>query len=195
MLKEILYKRTSVRKFQNKKIQVKQLNDILEAGRLAPSGGNEQPWLFGVIEDKALIEAVGDLAYKQNFIKSAPLVIVLCTENIDKDRGGRDVVKAKYPDLSDAIEDLPEDLYSALYAEEHQVKIPATQMIMQATEHNIGTTWVSYFDVYKMNELLELPEGYNATDLLVMGYPESDIKPRDKKTLNNIVFNNKYKGE
>ncbi len=41
--------------FSDKKISQEIINYILEAGRLSPSGGNEQPWKFGVINDKDLI--------------------------------------------------------------------------------------------------------------------------------------------
>ncbi len=44
-----------MRDFSDKKISQEIINYILEAGRLSPSGGNEQPWKFGVINDKDLI--------------------------------------------------------------------------------------------------------------------------------------------
>jgi nitroreductase len=36
---------------------------MLEAARLSPSGGNEQPWAFGVITDCALIKQISKLAH------------------------------------------------------------------------------------------------------------------------------------
>lgn len=44
MLLDILKQRKSVRKFSDKELTDQEINYILEAGRLFPSGGNEQPW-------------------------------------------------------------------------------------------------------------------------------------------------------
>jgi nitroreductase len=49
MITELLRNRFSVRKFQDKPIPDDVVKDMLEAGRLSPSGGNEQPWAFGVV--------------------------------------------------------------------------------------------------------------------------------------------------
>lgn len=55
MILELLNKRCSIRNFKNKNVSNDIINLVLEAGRLSPSGGNEQPWKFGVITDKELI--------------------------------------------------------------------------------------------------------------------------------------------
>jgi nitroreductase len=46
---------------------------MLEAARLSPSGGNEQPWMFGVITDRLLIKQISKLAHGQKWIASAPI--------------------------------------------------------------------------------------------------------------------------
>ncbi len=43
---ELLNKRCSLRDFDKEPVAKEIIEDILEAGRLAPSGGNEQPWKF-----------------------------------------------------------------------------------------------------------------------------------------------------
>ena len=60
MIIELLEKRISVRKYQDKPLPANVLQTILEAGRLSPSGGNEQAWVFGMITDKALITAIAE---------------------------------------------------------------------------------------------------------------------------------------
>lgn len=50
MIVELLKTRFSVRRFQDRPVPEAVLQDILEAGRLSPSGGNEQPWAFGYPE-------------------------------------------------------------------------------------------------------------------------------------------------
>lgn len=86
--------RRSIRLFDpDGQVTDEQLNDILEAGRWGPSGGNYQPWSFIAVRDRASIEAIGqiymDLAKVRRamdmnfptpgyqFVKSVPVVLVV----------------------------------------------------------------------------------------------------------------------
>ena len=79
MLLDLLRNRTSIRNFTGEDISMEIIKYILEAGRLSPSGGNEQSWKFGVIIDKDMIKKVSEIAYNQKWIESASFLIVLCT--------------------------------------------------------------------------------------------------------------------
>ena len=46
---EVIERRRSIRKFKPFPIPEEDLKKILEAGRLAPSGGNRQPWQFIIV--------------------------------------------------------------------------------------------------------------------------------------------------
>ena len=62
---EFIKSRRSTRKFTDNKIETEKLNQILEAGRYAPSGGNSQSTHFLVIQNKDV------LAYLQNAVQKA----------------------------------------------------------------------------------------------------------------------------
>lgn len=51
-LMDILLKRRSIRKYKNESISKEQLEMILKAGLISPSGRNRRPWEFIVVEDK-----------------------------------------------------------------------------------------------------------------------------------------------
>ena len=146
MLVDLLSKRSSVRHFSSREIPDEIVHSILEAGRMSPSGGNEQPWAFGVITDQKTIGRIADIAYGQKWIKSAPLLIVLVSKIVSDERGGRDIQKYRYPRWYAEIETMDKDLFSCLNLEEHQTKIPGTHMVLQALEYDLGSTWISYFD-------------------------------------------------
>lgn len=192
MLLDLLRNRTSIRSFTGEDISMDIIKDILEAGRLSPSGGNEQPWIFGVIIDKDMIKKVSQIAYNQKWIESASFLIVLCTCIVDKERGGRDIQKVRFPKISKAIESMDNEIYSCLNMEEHQTKIPGTHMVLEALEHGIASTWVSYFDVYKMSMLLNLPKACIASEILAFGYPTNKKEPLKKKKLEEITFYNVF---
>jgi len=69
--------RRSIRAYTKKKIPTPVLNNILEAGRQAPSAGNRQPWHFIAISDEEIKQTLswGQVNW---FIKNAPLTIVGC---------------------------------------------------------------------------------------------------------------------
>jgi len=166
---------------------------MLEAARLSPSGGNEQPWAFGVITDPGLIREISKLAHEQEWIARAPLVIVLCTVCVEDARGGRDIQMHRYPKYAQAIASISQKLYWALNQEEHQTKIPGTHMVLAALEHGVGSCWVSRFDVEGLAEILNLPQNYLPSEILVFGYPENQQTPRTKKSLDELVFRNGFK--
>jgi nitroreductase len=192
MIVELLRSRFSVRRFQDKPIPEAVLRDILEAGRLSPSGGNEQPWVFGVVTDRALIAQVADIAYRQQWIAGAPLLIVLCTIGVDDSRGGRDIQKARFPEYAEAIGQMDQSFYWALNQEEHQTKIAGTHMAIAALEHGIGSCWVSRFEVRRLRELLRLPPDYLPSEILVFGYPGQACEPRPKNSLTEVTFYNTF---
>ena len=193
MIKELLNSRCSVRKFVDREVSKDIIDSIIEAGRLSPSGGNEQPWKFGIITDRALICSISEMAYNQSWIKSAPLLIVLCVTIVEDSRGGRDIQKYRYPKWSKEIGDMDKELYSCINMEEHQTKIPGTHMVLQAFEHGIHSTWISYFDVAKVSNLLKLPELWLPSEIIAFGYSAEDIILNPKKKVEELVFYNKYR--
>jgi nitroreductase len=193
LITEILKRRVSVRKFQDRPVPEEVIREILEAARLSPSGGNEQPWRFGAITDCGLIEQIARIAHGQDWIARAPLLIVLCTVCVEDARGGRDIQKHRYPKHTQEIDNIPQSLYWALNQEEHQTKIPGTHMVLTALEHGLGSCWVSRFDVSELAQLLHLPDHYLPSEILVFGYPEFEQEPRHKKSLDEIVFRNVFR--
>ena len=193
MITTLLQQRTSVRKFQERPVPEEVIREMLEAARLSPSGGNEQPWAFGVITDCALIKQISKVAHGQKWIARAPLLIVLCTVCVEDERGGRDIQKHRYPQWAWEIAQMPQDLYWTLNQEEHQTKIPGTHMVMVALEHGVASCWVSRFNVAQLAQLLKLPDHYLPSEILVFGYPEFDQEPRSKKSLEDLVFRDVFK--
>jgi nitroreductase len=192
MIIELLQNRFSVRKYEDRPVPQEVLHTMLEAGRLSPSGGNEQPWKFGVLTDRQLITRVAALACGQTWLANAPLLIVLCAVPVEDARGGRDIQCQRYPQLADDIRKIDQDLYWMLNQEEHQTKIAGAHMALAALEYGIGSCWVSRFDVPALARLLGLPSGILPAEVLAFGYPAHIRKAPAKKFLEEIVFYNRY---
>lgn len=65
---EAIYTRRSTRKFQNKMVPKELLNEVLEAGRYSPSGGNSQSTHFLVITKEEVLKELVKLV-KEGFAK------------------------------------------------------------------------------------------------------------------------------
>ena len=55
MLKVFLERR-SIRKYKDEKIEIEKINQILAAGKVAPSGRKRKPWEFIVVENKEVLK-------------------------------------------------------------------------------------------------------------------------------------------
>ena len=70
---ELIIKRQSIRKFKPDQVSKEMIREILEAARIAPSGGNRQPWQFIVVQNKEMIKK---LAGRQEWAATAPVMIL-----------------------------------------------------------------------------------------------------------------------
>lgn len=191
ILLDLIEKRYSCREFSDKVIPDDIIRYIVECGRLAPSGGNEQPWKFGIITDKALIGEMAKAAsrlYDQSWIVKAPLIIVLCTQIFDV---SGELGMGRFPSFHDRLQSIDRELYAIVNMEEHQTKIPGEHMVLAALEHGIYSTWISCVDCERVEDLLGV-RGYHVTNLLVFGYPEKSRPVTPKKSLEDITFTNGF---
>jgi nitroreductase len=53
----VIYERRAVRKYRNKPVEKDLIERVIDAGRMAPSAINRQPWKFYVLTDKPVIRS------------------------------------------------------------------------------------------------------------------------------------------
>ncbi|MBA7621942.1 NADH dehydrogenase [subsurface metagenome] len=167
MMAEILDRR-SIRKFKPDPVEKEKLERVLEAGRLAPSAKNRQEWRFVVLQKKEIREKIKDAAFGSESMGQAPVIIVLCTTNIDYRMPNGQL---SYPiDLSFA----------------------ASFMLLQAVSEGLGTCCVSTFDEQAVRDALSVPYGMRVVLLLLIGYPDEKPEPGLRKPLKSIVSYNHW---
>ncbi len=71
----------SVRSFRPDPVPDAVIHDILEAGRLTGSGGNDQRWTFVVVKDRATLETLGANAPSGPYTAQAAFAIVVVTDD------------------------------------------------------------------------------------------------------------------
>ena len=70
--------RRSIRGYTTRKIDPPLIEKLLRAAMAAPSAGNQQPWRFVVIDDRAVLDAIPKLHPYAEMLKAAPLAIAVC---------------------------------------------------------------------------------------------------------------------
>lgn len=70
-------KRASVREYQDRPIDKAYLEKLVDAGRRAPTARAVEPWEFVVIQNKATLNKLGEIAVNGNFLKNAAACIAI----------------------------------------------------------------------------------------------------------------------
>jgi nitroreductase len=159
----IINSRRSIRNYKHDPIPEEMLSKILEAGRLAPSACNLQPWIFVVLKGKEQVSRLAS-AYDREWLLDAPAVIIVCIDRKTswKRSDGRD-----YGDVDAAI--------------------AMDYMILQAAELGLGTCWIANFKKESLIKAVDIPEGFEPVVLTPVGFPAKmpDVRPR--KSIEEIV--------
>ena len=75
--------------------------------------------------------------------------------------------------------------------------IVTTYLMLAAQNEGVGSCWVMHFDPNAMRETFNIPENFEPTALLVMGYPSDDAKPFDlhykSRPITDTVFYDEFK--
>jgi nitroreductase len=202
---EAIHGRKSIRRFKPTPVPDEDIKKILDAGRLAPSPNNTQPWSFLVITDrttlKSMAAAVREMidrmvpyaesekqaqrlaAYKTNyytFFENAPIVIAVCMEAYD---AGTDKLLAKMGYSTEDIKKLR--------------PLPGLQGIAAAIQNMLlaihalgyGSCWMTGPLVAHeaFEKLLGLGKERYIAALLPVGVPDEDPPARPRKPLEDMM--------
>jgi len=188
---EAAVSRRTIRRFTQKPVPMRVLKKILNAARLAPSGGNIQPCEYVLVTEKSLLEKVFSTLKWAMYLGSSgapsegerPTAYVVVLVNTRRKAEGGEV------DCAAAIEN----------------------MVLTAWEEGVGACWMASVDRERLRGILSIPEhcricfvvalGYRAEEPVVEDMKGEDVKYwRDengvlhvpKRRLEDIVFTNVY---
>ena len=189
-LLDLIKKRRSTRKFTEEPISRADLEVILEAGRWAPSGHNQQSWFFTVISDKAMFAELN-----QRFREAAQHSSEAFVHKILAKQDFVIVYHAPVAVLVPAGED-------AILTEANCAA--ATQnMLLVAESLGLGSCWVGFAGFPFINgqgqdlcEKLAVPEGFRPLYAVVLGHKQLQNKEvRGPKRKENWVHYHSFFGE
>jgi len=185
----VVKNRRSVRKFKPTPIPKEDIIKMLEAVRLAPTSGNQQPWKFLVIQNRQRIEelkkecvALSVKSYKDrenpseekiaafekrvesgigNYL-SAPLYIVVLTDS-----------NSRYPSYN-----------------HHDGSLAAGYLILAARALGYGTVYVTDAVPESVTKkVFRIPDNFTRVCFIPVGVPESWPESPPKKDLKEFIVN------
>lgn len=180
---EAIKTRRSIRFFQDKPVEEKKLNMVLEAARLAPSAGNRQPWRFIVVSDPSVRAAIREVKAKRmppprpqplgapprrNPLDTAPVLIVGCA--------------------------VPGDSFPGTDFWKIDVSIALQNLVLAAHSLGLGTCWIGVFhEEDDLKQVLGVPKDCRIVAMIALGYPAEEKGPvTDRKPLSEIVYINSW---
>jgi nitroreductase len=169
--------RQSDRAYDEKRpVEPEKLERILEAGRLAPSACNAQPWKFVVVTDPELSRQVGVATAglgMNKFAKSAPVHILIVEEsgNLTSILGAK--IKDKHFPLID-------------------IGIVTSHLILAAESEGLGSCVLGWFDEKKIKQITGIPAGKRLLLDITIGYPTQAKRQKSRKPKDKIISYNRY---
>lgn len=149
---ELMQRRRSIRKYTGEAVAEAQLNQILQAALLAPSGRNIRPWEFIVVRNK---------------------------ESLRKMAASRQAGTSMLPDADCAIVVVADETKTDVWTED--CSITMAYMQLAATELGVGSCWVQgrmrqtpdggSTETY-LQQLLDIPANYKLEAILALGIPD-----------------------
>lgn len=158
--------RRSIRKYTNEPVSDTDINDLLEAAMCAPSGNNEKPWQFVVINERNILDEIPKFHPFSLALKKAQLGILVCGDlSLEKTKG------LWVQGCSAAIENI----------------------LIEAQYKGLGAVWLSFYPeedrVIAMQKLLKMPEYIVPLSLIAIGHPDEKRPAPNRFDASRIHFN------
>lgn len=142
-----IFTRTSVRKFEDRPVEKEKIEKLLQAGFVAPSAGNQQPWEFYVVTKRETIEALAKTSPYAVSAAKAPVVLVIAAR--------KDVIFPGITDIDCAI------ATENLWLELEELGLGGVMMAVSPVPERMEA----------VRQILSLPDNQYAFALLPFGYP------------------------
>jgi nitroreductase len=166
-LHELVETRKSVRGYDpDRPVSRELLERVLDAGRLAPSAKNLQPWKFLLISSPEMLSKVRP-CYERDWFRQAPHILAVT--------GDRQTAWVR-----------PSDGWNSL---ETDLGIAMDHLVLAAHAEGLATCWISAFDPAMLHEALGLGQTEEVFAITPLGYASADAqtRPKTRKPLEEVV--------
>ena len=172
-LDEAIQNRRSIRKFNTKKPDLRDIIECIDVARYAPMAGNNYTLRFILIDDKEKIQKIAKAA-QQDFVSQAKYVVVVCSN------------PSKTTNTYEKGE---------IFCRQ-QTGAAIQNFLLKIEEKGLATCWVGYFVERIVKEVLKIPDDINVEAIFPIGYEfEKSMTRKAKIDLDTILYFNQYKNK
>jgi len=155
----LIRNRESVRDYDPKrKIDESVLYRILNAGRLAPSASNRQPWTFLLVSSKEKLEKVR-ACYQKSWFQQAPHILIIIG----------DITKSWIRSY---------DGYNSI---ETDLAIAMDHIILAAENENVGACWIEDYNFKILSDAISLKENEAIFSITPLGFQNKGYQKHGHK--------------
>ncbi len=165
--------RRSVRQYLDKKVESNNINFILDAAKYAPNSGNKQFWHFIVVEDLNKREQITEACIGQDWMKTAPVFIV---------------ISYNFEDCKRFYEERAE-----MYGMQDSA-LAAQNIMLKAYDIGLSSCFVSLFEENAIKRILKIPNNMKFYSIITIGY-SNEVTQAKRTDLRNLVSFDEYKGK
>lgn len=168
---EAVDKRTSIRKFKDKKVNFSDVLEAIDAALKTPLAGNISTLKFVIITDPDTKEKIAEYA-DQLWLADADTLVVVCSKMEQLER----MYKERARD----------------YAKQ-QVGAAIQNFLLRITELGLASCWVGAYLDHEIKNVLTIPGEIVIEAILPVGHPDEKPKPKKKISLEHAIYWDKWK--
>ncbi len=164
--------RRSIRAYTGENVSEEEIDRLIDAARWAPSAGNIQPWEFIVVRDKETKRRLSIAAQDQTFIEEAPVVIIVCANQMRSARGYGSRGTALYclQDTAAAVQNL----------------------LLAAYALGLGTCWIGAFREEEVKKVLNVVGGVRPVAIITVGHAAEEPEARWRRPKIEVVHYERF---
>ncbi len=192
---EAIRTRRSIRRYTDEPVSREQIEEVIQAGRFAPSAENRQPWRFIVVTDRAVISRLSD-QIKATIRRLLRFRFVL--QLWRKELRDRDVLKLLYgvshAEQDTIFFDAPALIFVVATDElfnDESCACCAQNMMLAAHALDLGSCWIGFASVLGLRgqalEEIGVPDGYYIAATLVVGHPKGSPQPQMRNPMADVI--------
>ncbi len=189
-----IYSRRSIRKYKDKQVEKELIEKIIDAGRMAPSAKNRQPWQYIVLGGKSKADFLEQMR-KGIFREENGGAILIGSANGISDAKNTWKIMVTAPILIVVLNNNGKSPFNEIDADSRFVEIfdalsigaSIENMLLKATELGLGTLWIAN-TCYAYKELTEyLGTSLQLVGAIALGYADEAPSQRPRKAMEDIV--------